>query len=219
MVHEYAALAERNDRRSDLASKAAAARWGKGSQAHGHANAMRPHADGDADALRTHCLSDSNSDSPSDRELQPAREPSAGGSANSAAAGRSAEAAAHPPGGSPGADAEVLTETQALATAATAGVAPEFAKMVHGDWFARGGRDGAGVAVPWSRYVAKRWAREGPEWKAGAHRNQTNSHSSTTYSTHGNTDKTQRPVIRSEADRDRARSGIDSTAGAALKRL
>jgi len=217
MAQEYGALADRSDRRSDSASKAAAARWGKGSQANGHANAMRPHGGGDADAMRSHCLSESESDSPSDRELQPAREPAAGGLADAAAAGRSVESVERPPGGPPGADAELLTETQALATAVTAGVAPEFAKMVHGDWFARGGRDGAGVAVPWSRYVAKRWAREGPEWKAGAHRNQTNSHSTTTH--HGNSDKTQRPTFRTEADRDRARTGIESSAGQALKRL
>ena len=221
MVHEYAALADRSDRRSDSASKAAAARWSKGSQTNGHANAMRPQANEDAEAMRPHCQSESNSDSesPSDRELQPAREPSAGGSANWPAGGRIYDPLGPPPGAPPEADAELLTETQALATAVTAGVPSEFAKMVHGDWFARGGRDGAGVAVPWSRYVAKRWAREGPEWKAGAHRNQTNSHSSTTYSTHGNSDKTQRPIVRSEADRDRTRSGIDSTAGQALKRL
>jgi uncharacterized protein YdaU (DUF1376 family) len=232
MAQEYAALADRNDRRSESASKAAAARWGKGSQPNGNANAMRPHAHADAnpdaDALRTHCLSESNSDSPSHRELELAREPSSDVLVNekvvpvAPCTSRKAsahETAGHPPGGPPGADAELLTETQALATAATAGVAPEFATMVHGDWFARGGRDGAGVAVPWSRYVAKRWAREGPQWKAGAHRCQTNSHSANTHSTHGNSDKTQRPHFRTEADRDRTRTGIDSSAGQALKRL
>jgi uncharacterized protein YdaU (DUF1376 family) len=216
MTHEYAALADRNERRSDSASKAAAARWSKGSQFNGHANAMGPQASGDADAMPPHCPSESNSDSFSDRKIQPAREPSAGGSAGETWI---AECVGRPPGGPPGTDAELLTETQALATAGTAGIVPEFAKMVHGDWFARGGRDGAGVAVPWSRYVAKRWVREGPEWKAGAHRNQTNSHSTTAHSTHGNSDQAQRLLFRTEADRDRTRSGIESTAGQALKRL
>ena len=35
MMHEYAALAERNDRRSDAGAKAAAARWNKAPQSRG----------------------------------------------------------------------------------------------------------------------------------------------------------------------------------------
>jgi uncharacterized protein YdaU (DUF1376 family) len=228
MVQEYAALADRSDRRSDSASKAAAVRWSKGSQtagevngthshANGNADALRPHANGNAVRMRSHSLSESNADSdlPSDRETPPARETAAGGLDKDSLSSESSRPAI----GATRADAELLTETEALATAVTAGVVPEFAKMVHGDWFARGGRDGAGVAVPWSRYVAKRWAREGPEWKAGAHRNQKNSPSSTTYSNHGNSDKAQRPFFRTEADRDRTRTGIESSAGQALKRL
>ena len=93
MMQEYAALAERNDRRSDAGAKAAAARWNKASAEpafHGrdaadkpersdrsdssdapaptqpHASEMQPHANRNASALRPECLSESNSNSPSD---------------------------------------------------------------------------------------------------------------------------------------------------------
>jgi uncharacterized protein YdaU (DUF1376 family) len=237
MAHEYAALADRNERRSDSASKAAAARWSRGLQTNGHSSsmpAMRLHANGDADALRPHCLSESNSESPSYPELQPARADCRLSEAISSFETLQMACAESPPTTATGLNPQspirnpklrdpqfdgLLTETQALAAVVNSGIVPDFAKMVHGDWFARGGRDGAGVAVPWSRYIAKRWAREGPEWKAGAHRSQTNSHSSATNPTHGNALKAQRPLPLTEADRDRARTGIDSTAGQALKRL
>ena len=109
--------------------------------------------------------------------------------------------------------------SQALATAATAGVPPDFARMIYADWSARGGRDGAGVLVPWARYLAKRWAREGPEWQAGTHRLQTKNRSSLNSPNHGNSAKYQPPAGKSEYDRDRDRTGIQSTAGEALRCL
>ena len=65
---------------------------------------------------------------------------------------------------------ETPTESQAVEMTATAGIPPDFVRLVYLDWSSRGGKDGAGNAVPWLPYVAKRWIREQNEWKAGTHR-------------------------------------------------
>ena len=61
------------------------------------------------------------------------------------------------------------TREEAIAGTMTAGIQPEFAGYVFDDWESRGGKDAAGNLVPWLRYVTKRWAREGPEWRLGTH--------------------------------------------------
>ena len=266
MMQEYAALAERNDRRSDAGAKAAAARWKKAAQdAAGHIShashsshsaggteeknakngnheadapvpanpgGMPSHAHRNASALRPECLSESNSDSPSDIDTPRASEPPAGGVSKC-----SEGCASSPPHSGmseekPPTSGEArehhedasdrhssVTEAQPLATAMTAGVPPEFARMIYEDWCARGGRDGAGVLVPWARYLAKRWAREAPEWQAGTHRLQTKNRSPFNPSNYGNSAKDQPPEGKSEYDRDRDRTGIRSTAGETLRRL
>ena len=274
MMQEYAALAERNDRRSDAGVKAAAARWNKApcetasprtdpadrsersdrsdvsdksdapAPTEPHASGMPPHADRNASALRSECLSESNSDSPSHihsprsagmtkpecrMTISPNDCEDLSNLRKEEELSFSASPRDDPPDSSfvirhssflhPASDSEVPTESQALANAATAGVIPDFAKMIYADWSARGGRDGAGVLVPWARYLAKRWAREGPDWKAGTHRLQTNNRSSLNHSNHGNSAKSQRPAPKSECDRDRDRTGLQSTAGEALRRL
>ena len=57
-----------------------------------------------------------------------------------------------------------------MARCEPAGILPDFAGFVFDDWASRGGKDGGGNIVPWLPYVAKRWAREGQEWRAGTHK-------------------------------------------------
>jgi len=99
----------------------------------------------------------------------------------------------------------LLTESQAVASANNSGVPPDFAKWVYPDWHDRGGKDAAGVTVKWSGYVKKRWNREQQEWNAGTHRGKQK----------GKYGKAQ----RTEADRDRDRTGLETTAGTGLRTL
>ena len=65
--------------------------------------------------------------------------------------------------------AEIPTRERAISGTMTAGILPDFAGYVFDDWESRGGKDGGGNLVPWIRYVTKRWAREGTEWRNGTH--------------------------------------------------
>ena len=64
---------------------------------------------------------------------------------------------------------EVPDKPGAIAQTMTAGIPADFAGYVYDDWESRGGKDGGGNMVPWLRYVTKRWAREGTEWRNGTH--------------------------------------------------
>lgn len=65
---------------------------------------------------------------------------------------------------------EVPDFEQAFVQTSSAGIPKEFCRYVHDDWTSRGGKDGAGNIVEWLRYVVKRWAREGTEWRNGTHK-------------------------------------------------
>lgn len=64
----------------------------------------------------------------------------------------------------------VLSREEAVAQAASAGAAPDFAGYVWDDWSGRGGKDAAGNARQWANYIATRWSRERKEWTNGTHK-------------------------------------------------
>lgn len=88
---------------------------------------------------------------------------------------------------------EILTEPQALEQSRNAGVPEDFARWIFQDWHCRGGKDAGGVKVSWAGYAKKRWNRERIEWEAGTHKGKTRPGKAT----------------RSEADRDRANTGLE----------
>lgn len=88
---------------------------------------------------------------------------------------------------------EILTEPQALEQSRNAGVSEDFARWIFQDWHCRGGKDAGGVKVSWAGYAKKRWNRERIEWEAGTHKGKTRPGKAT----------------RSEADRDRANTGLE----------
>ncbi len=63
-----------------------------------------------------------------------------------------------------------ITKEQAVSMASTAGVPPDFAGYIFGDWHSRDGKDAGGVKVKWTGYAKKRWDREHIEWENGAHK-------------------------------------------------
>ena len=65
---------------------------------------------------------------------------------------------------------EIPTEDEAVLSTMCAGIPQDFARYIYGDWATRGGRDGAGILVPFVRLAAKRWAREQNDWKAKTHK-------------------------------------------------
>jgi len=65
---------------------------------------------------------------------------------------------------------EIPTEDEAVLSTMCAGIPQEFSRYIYGDWATRGGRDGAGILVPFARLAAKRWAREQNDWKAKTHK-------------------------------------------------
>lgn len=65
---------------------------------------------------------------------------------------------------------ELPTEAQAIASLMTMGVPEDFGKYVFADWESRGGKDGANIAVPFSKYAKKRWVREGESWRDKTHK-------------------------------------------------
>jgi hypothetical protein len=67
---------------------------------------------------------------------------------------------------------EIPTLEQAVAQTATAGIPPEFATMVYETWVKYGGKNGAGVRLPFLTQVTSRWKNEQNEWKNGTHTHQ-----------------------------------------------
>lgn len=64
---------------------------------------------------------------------------------------------------------EIPSLAQAIAQTQTAGIPPEFATMVYETWVKYGGKNGAGVRLPFLTQVTSRWKNEQNEWKNGTH--------------------------------------------------
>lgn len=67
-------------------------------------------------------------------------------------------------------DCEIPDLSQAIEQCRNSGIPPDFAEMVYESWSSRGGKDGAGVVVPWLPHIRKRWKYEQHEWRGGTHK-------------------------------------------------
>ena len=64
---------------------------------------------------------------------------------------------------------EIPSLEQAIAQTQTAMIPPEFTTMVYETWVKYGGKNGAGVRLPFLTQVTSRWKNEQNEWKNGTH--------------------------------------------------
>jgi hypothetical protein len=67
---------------------------------------------------------------------------------------------------------EIPTLEQAIASTQTAGIPAEFVTLVYETWVKYGGKNGAGVRLPFLTQVTSRWKNEQNEWKNGTHTHQ-----------------------------------------------